>query len=203
MERESTKAIRRPRADSLRNREKLLGAASAVFRETGGAGTLEAVAREAGVGIGTLYRHFPTREALFEAVYRREINQLVDLSRSLEGTGDPVAALRTFLHGIVGMVVTKKGMINALAIVIDGSSEIACYSYDKLTGSLDRLLAPAVSAARIRPDISTEDILQTVVGMCLARREGRWEAAVIRLIDVFVDGLQLEAAEPSRLSRAG
>lgn len=184
--------MRRPRADSLRNREKLLMAAAAVFRETGGAGTLEAVARQAGVGIGTLYRHFPTREALFEAVYRREIEQLAELSRELSDTDDPVAALRRFLHGMVGMVATKKGMVAALAIAIDGTSEIACFSFATLSAAMERLHAPAVASGRMRADVSADDILQTVVGMCLARREEQWEAAVIRLIDVFVDGLKTD-----------
>lgn len=184
--------MRRPRADSLRNREKLLMAAAAVFRETGGAGTLEAVARRAGVGIGTLYRHFPTREALFEAVYRREIEQLAELSRELSETDDPVAALRRFLHGMVGMVATKKGMIAALAIAIDGTSEIACFSFATLSAAMERLHAPAVASGSMRADVSADDILQTVVGMCLARREEQWEPAVIRLIDVFVDGLKTD-----------
>ncbi|MBP0615213.1 TetR/AcrR family transcriptional regulator [Jiella mangrovi] len=190
MERELTTAMRRPRADSLRNREKLIAAAAVVFRETGGGGTLEAVARRAGVGIGTLYRHFPTREALFEAVYRREIEQLAKLSEELEGAEDPVAALRSFLHGMVGMVATKKGMIAALAVAIDGSSEIACFSLASLSTAIERLHGPAVASGRLRDDISADDILQTVIGMCLARREERWEPAVIRLIDVFVDGLR-------------
>ncbi|NDW03352.1 TetR/AcrR family transcriptional regulator [Jiella pacifica] len=189
MERQPTPAIRRPRADSLRNREKLLGAAAAVFRETGGEGTLEAVARRAGVGIGTLYRHFPTREALFEAVYRREIDQLAELSLRLEGSSDPVAALRSFLHELVGMVATKKGMIKALAIAMDGSCEIANYSQITLLAAVERLHGPAVRAGTLRADVSGEDVAQTVVGMCLARRDERWEAAVVRLSDVFLDGL--------------
>lgn len=203
MERELTTAIRRPRADSLRNREKLLAAAAAVFRETGGQGTLEAVARTAGVGIGTLYRHFPTREALFEAVYRREIDQLDDLSRELAEDDDPVAALRRFLHGMVGMVATKKGMVAALAIAIDGSCDIAVYSFTTLSAAMQRLHEPAVASGRLRPDVSADDILQTVIGMCLARREDRWEGAVTRLADVFLDGLLVPEAPAMALRREG
>ncbi|MBO0902773.1 TetR/AcrR family transcriptional regulator [Jiella sonneratiae] len=194
MEAASTKAIRRPRADSQRNREKLLVAAAAVFRETGGEGTLEAVARRATVGIGTLYRHFPTREALFEAVYRREIDQLAELARDLEGSGDPVENLRGFLHAMVGLIATKKGMIRALAIVLDGSCEITNYSQATLLSAMQRVHAPAIAAGRLRPDVSAEDVLQTVVGMCIARRDERWEAAVSRLSDVFLDGLRIDRA---------
>src|SRR3982074_981923 len=91
---QSAATVRRPRADALRNRERVLEAAKAVFRAGGPDASLEAVAKRAGVGIGTLYRHFPTREALFEAVYRREVQQLVELAEQLESAAEPVAALR-------------------------------------------------------------------------------------------------------------
>ncbi|WP_338034693.1 helix-turn-helix domain-containing protein [Jiella avicenniae] len=170
----------------------MLGAAAAVFRETGGEGTLEAVARRADVGIGTLYRHFPTREALFQAVYRREIDQLAALALKLESSDDAVAGLRDFLHALVGMVATKKGMGKALAVAIDGSSEIACYSYATLSVAMERLHAAAAAGGRLRADVSAEDMLQTVIGMCLARREDHWEPTVLRMVDVFMDGLRRE-----------
>src|SRR5215813_7065630 len=93
--------IRKPRADAVRNRERVLEAAKAVFSAGGPEGSLEAVARHAGVGIGTLYRHFPTREALYEAVYRREVDQLGDLADQLTDEADPVEALRHWLHANV------------------------------------------------------------------------------------------------------
>ena len=85
--------VRKPRADAIRNRERVLGAAKVVFSAGGPDASLEAVARQAGVGIGTLYRHFPTREALFEAVYRREVQQLGELAEQLKSEADPVDAL--------------------------------------------------------------------------------------------------------------
>ncbi|HYV87331.1 MAG TPA: helix-turn-helix domain-containing protein, partial [Candidatus Polarisedimenticolia bacterium] len=94
MARVSAAAARRPRSDSLRNRELLMQAAAAVFSAGGTNASLEAVAKRAGVGIGTLYRHFPTREALFEAVYRHEVDQLAALAEQLAGEADPVKALR-------------------------------------------------------------------------------------------------------------
>src|ERR1700678_4803727 len=97
------KTARRPRADGLRNRERVLEAAKAVFSTGGTNGSLEAVARHAGVGIGTLYRHFPTREALFEAVYRREVEQLVDLAEQLKQEA-PVDALRHWMRSNVRFV---------------------------------------------------------------------------------------------------
>src|SRR5579884_3291798 len=95
---ESEVTSRKPRADAARNRERVLEAAKTVFSAGGAEASLEAVARAAGVGIGTLYRHFPTREALYEAVYRREVQQLADLAERLRDEKDPVEALRQWMH---------------------------------------------------------------------------------------------------------
>ena len=113
------KATRRPRADAIRNRERILEAANTVFSAGGSDASLEAVARAAGVGIGTLYRHFPTREALFEAVYRHEVQQLADLAEQLKQKAKPVDALRQWMRSIVKFVATKKGMSAALALAVD------------------------------------------------------------------------------------
>src|ERR1700676_3282852 len=106
----SAATVRRPRADAVRNRERVLEAAKAVFSAGGPEASLEAVARGAGVGIGTLYRHFPTREALFEAVYRREVEHLADLAEQLKREMAPAEALRRWLRSNVEFVATKKGM---------------------------------------------------------------------------------------------
>src|SRR5271165_4480586 len=102
--------LRRPRADAVRNRERVLESAKAVFSAGGPEASLEAVAKRAGVGIGTLYRHFPTREALFEAVYRREVQQLADLAEKLKQESHPIDALRQWMRSNVEFVATKKGM---------------------------------------------------------------------------------------------
>ena len=115
--RPSKENIRKPRADAVRNRERVLEAAKAVFSAGGAEASLEAVARAAGVGIGTLYRHFPTREALFEAVYRREVQQLGDLAEQLKQEAEPLDALREWMRSNVRFVATKKGMSEALALV--------------------------------------------------------------------------------------
>src|SRR6202171_2928754 len=94
----SAEPVRKPRADAVRNRERVLEAAKAVFTAGGSEASLEAVARAAGVGIGTLYRHFPTREALFEAVYRREVQQLADLAEQLKQETQPIDALRHWMR---------------------------------------------------------------------------------------------------------
>ncbi len=184
------KTTRRPRADSIRNRERVLEAAKIVFSAGGADRSLEAVARHAGVGIGTLYRHFPTREALFEAVYRREVEQLADLADHLKTETDPIAALRRWLHANVEFVATKKGMSAALAVVAHGSTDLTAYSLSRLTEAVGQLMARAVAAGEIRDDVSPEDLLRALVGMCYTHEKPGWQDNVLRLVDVFVDGLR-------------
>jgi AcrR family transcriptional regulator len=184
--------IRRPRADAIRNRERVLEAAKAVFSAGGPDASLEAVARRAGVGIGTLYRHFPTREALFEAVYRREVQQLSELAEQLKSGPSPVDALRRWLRSNVEFVATKKGMLAALALTVHGSSELHAFSFERLTKAVGALLDRAVAAGEIRADISPEDLLRALIGMCYMHDQPGWQNSVLRLLDVFVDGLRVQ-----------
>jgi AcrR family transcriptional regulator len=190
---QSAATVRRPRADAVRNRERVLEAAKAVFGAGGPDASLEAVARRAGVGIGTLYRHFPTREALFEAVYRREVQQLGDLAEQLKSEAEPVDALRRWLRSNVEFVATKKGMSAALALAVQSSSELTAFSFDRLTKAVGALLDRAVAAGEIRADISPEDLLRALVGMCYMHDQPGWQKSVLRLLDVFVDGLCVQA----------
>lgn len=189
---QSIAVARKPRADAARNRERVLEAAKAVFNTGGPEASLEAVARRAGVGIGTLYRHFPTREALFEAVYRREVDQLTELAEQLKNETAPVDALRRWLRANVEFVATKKGMSAALAIAIQGASELTAYSFARLTKAVGALLDRAVASGEIRSDIGPEDLLRALVGMCYLHDQPGWQATVLRLLDVFVDGLRVQ-----------
>jgi AcrR family transcriptional regulator len=191
---QSVATVRRPRADAVRNRERVLEAAKAVFSAGGPDASLEAVARRAGVGIGTLYRHFPTREALFEAVYRREVQQLGDLAEQLKSEAAPVDALRRWLRSNVEFVATKKGMSAALALAVHGSSELYAYTFDRLTKAVGALLDRAVAAGEIRSDISPEDVLRALAGMSYMHDQPGWRASVLRLVDVFVDGLRVQTS---------
>jgi AcrR family transcriptional regulator len=188
----SAEAVRRPRSDALRNRERVLEAAKVVFSAGGPDASLEAVAKRAGVGIGTLYRHFPTREALFEAVYRREVEQLGELAEQLKNEAAPVDALRRWLRSNVEFVATKKGMSAALALAAHSSSDLSAYSFDRLTKAVGALLDRAVAAGEIRADIGPEDVLRALVGMCYLHDQPGWQASVLRLLDVFVDGLRIQ-----------
>ena len=122
-----------------------------IFAAGGPHASLEAVARRAEVGIGTLYRHFPTREALFEAVYRREVDQLGDLADRLTREADPVEALRAWLHAQVRLVATKKGMIGGLQLAAHGSSELKAYSFERLTRALSARSSAALLLVRFDP----------------------------------------------------
>ena len=191
---QSAETVRRPRADAVRNRERVLEAAKAVFSAGGPEASLEAVAKRAGVGIGTLYRHFPTREALFEAVYRREVQQLTELAEQLKSEAEPVDALRRWLRSNVEFIATKKGMMAALALAVHGSSELYAHTFDRLTSAVGALLERAVAAGEIRADISPEDLLRALVGMCYMHDQPGWQTSVLRLVDVFVDGLRVQAS---------
>ena len=187
----SERTSRKPRADSLRNRDRLLVAARDVFSAGGPDASLESVARVAGVGIGTLYRHFPTREALFQAVYRREVDQLVDLAVKLAAEGPPMEALRRWLHAQIGVVATKKGMLAALNPAAGSASELYANSAQRLGRSVSALMEAAVAAGAIRDDIAPEDVMRALIGMCYTREQPGWQDKVIQLMDVFLDGLRL------------
>ncbi|MBV9246996.1 MAG: TetR/AcrR family transcriptional regulator [Methylobacteriaceae bacterium] len=190
------RTARRPRADAVRNRERVLEAAKTVFSPGGPDASLEAVARHAGVGIGTLYRHFPTREALFEAVYRREVQQLADLAEELKTEAEPAEALRRWMHSNVEFVATKKGMSAALALAAYKPSELHAYTAERLTKAVAGLLDRAVAAGEIRADISAEDLLRALVAMCYMNNQPGWQVSVLRLVDVFVDGLRRQTHRP-------
>jgi len=199
MTEQSAAIVRKPRADAVRNRERVLEAAKAVFSAGGAEASLEAVARRAGVGIGTLYRHFPTREALYEAVYRREVEQLGELAEQLKNEARPVDGLRRWLSSNVEFVATKKGMAAALALAAHGSPELHSYTFDRLTEAVGALLDRAVAAGEIRADVSPEDLLRALVGMCYLHDQPGWQSTVLRLMNVFVDGLRVQ---PKALPRA-
>jgi AcrR family transcriptional regulator len=195
MEKLSTEIDRKPRADAARNRERVLEAAKSVFSAGGSEASLEAVAKRAGVGIGTLYRHFPTREALFEAVYRREVEQLSELAEHLKDEPVPVDALRRWLRSCIEFIATKKGMSAALAVAVQADSELRAYSYDSLTKAVGMLLDRAVAVGEIRSGVSSEDLFRALVGMCVLDNKPGWQTTVFRLIDIFVDGLAVSSGK--------
>lgn len=188
MDHKFARASRGPRSDSLRNRERLISAAREVFGE--GGASLEAVARRAGVGIGTLYRHFPTRDALFQAVYRHEVEQLVVLAEQLSLTAAPDEAFRRWVHANIDMVATKRGMLAALAPSPDGAKAVFDDARAQLLATIDVLMRRAQDAGTLRADVAAEDVLRALFGICYSHDDADWQVKVTRLVDVFIDGLE-------------
>lgn len=189
MEQGVPKASRKPRSDALRNRERLIVAARDVFAEGGPGASLEAVARRAGFGIGTLYRQFPTRDALFQAVYRHEVDDLVALAEALSNDADPRGALRRWVHANIGMVATKRGMLQALAPTPDGARALFTDSRARLVAAVDALMRRAQAAGALRSDLAADEVLMALYGICYSHDGPDWQARVTRLVDVFIDGL--------------
>jgi AcrR family transcriptional regulator len=178
----------RPRADAARNRERLLVAAKRVFSAGDSKASLEAVARTAGVGIGTLYRHFPTRESLYEAVYRREVDELAALADTLKSEAAPGDALRRWVEANIDFVATKKGMAAALALAAN-NKDLTAYSFDRLTRAVGALLDYARAAGVLRTEVKPQDLLRALVGMCVIQDQPDWRKTVVSLMNVFLDGL--------------
>ena len=197
---QSAGTSRKLRADAARNRLRVLKAATAVFSAGGADASLEAVARRAGVGIGTLYRHFPTRGALYEAVYQHEVQHLWELAERLKDEASPVEALRRGMRAMVEFVATKKGMSAGLALAITGFSELHARSSPRLEKAAGMLLERAVAAGEIRTGIDSGDLMRAVVGMCLVHNEPGWQAKVLPLVDVLVDGLRVGAKQRNKRS---
>jgi AcrR family transcriptional regulator len=179
------------RADARRNYDNLVAAAAKAFEENGVESSLEDVARRAGVGIGTLYRHFPTREALLEAVYRAEVESLCASAEQLVGTGPADDVLAAWLQLFVGYVSRKRGMASALKSAMRPDSELFAYVHEQIGRAGGSLLTAAVEAGAIRSDVELWDILRMASGICLAteQRPADPEQAS-RLVGLVVDGLR-------------
>lgn len=181
---------RKPRADSLRNRDLLLVAAKAAFAEGAADAPLEAVARRAGVGIGTLYRHFPTREALVAAVYAREIAQLAASAETLMAECSPGQALETWLNLLIDYMATKRVVAPVLRADPGEGAKLYASSGATILPALQRLTEAAHAAGEIRADIGFEDILRMMTGLSQGYEQPGWDAGARRLLEVMMAGLR-------------
>jgi AcrR family transcriptional regulator len=178
------------RADARRNRDKLVETAAASFAEKGGEASLEDIARQAGVGIGTLYRHFPTREHLVEAVYRRELEGLAAAAADLAATHPPDVALEEWTRRFVGYMATKRGMANSLRILMTSNSALFAEGAGLVRGALDGLLQTASSQGFVRKDIETTDLLHALSSIYSIPDSPEWRQRAHRLIGLLMDGLR-------------
>jgi AcrR family transcriptional regulator len=189
-----TEPGRSMRADARRNREKLLLAAVELFAGAGEDVPLEAIAERAGVGIGTLYRHFPTREALAEAAYRNEVQRLCDAAGELLAAQAPDAALEEWMDRFVTYVAAKRSMANMLQSVIASSdSELYADARRQMLGAITILLDAAERAGAIRTDVEAEDVLRLMSGIWLVADGEDWNERARRLLSLLMDGLRYGA----------
>ncbi|MGA5318766.1 TetR/AcrR family transcriptional regulator [Streptomyces pseudogriseolus] len=193
---------RRRRADAERNRARLITAAQRAIIETGVRVSLEQVARDADVSIATLYRHFPTRDALIEAVYRQAMSSLVDAASRLSGERDAVAALREWLLLFVDFLDTKKGMSEALGTLIGGTGALYGESSARLASAAAELVGRATRAGGIRPDVEPLDLLRALGGVANVSPDPDWKRSATRMVDVLINGLRDRTAVLPRSSGA-
>ncbi|HLY81301.1 MAG TPA: helix-turn-helix domain-containing protein [Caulobacteraceae bacterium] len=181
---------RKPRADAQRNRERLIEAAKAAFADVGADVSLEEIARRAGVGIGTLYRHFPTRDAIVEAVYRREVQQLARSAKRLLASRPAGEALHQWMRLFVDYIATKKVIAQALSTLVGGTTDLYAASGVLITDAMTMLVTRAAAAGDIRADADPADLLHALVGFTYAPSGPGWQASALRLIDILMDGLR-------------
>lgn len=165
-------------------------AAKAGFAEVGPDVSLEEIARRAGVGIGTLYRHFPTRDAIVAAVYQREVQQLAEAATRLLGSLSPGEALHQWMRLFVDYIATKKVIAPALGAIVGGVSELYASSGVRITDAISLLVERAVAGGDIRADVDAGDLLRALVAFAYAPAGPGWEASALRLIDILMDGLR-------------
>jgi AcrR family transcriptional regulator len=181
------------RADARRNRDALLAAAAQAFAAEGPEATLEAIAAAAGVGIGTLYRHFPTREALVEAAYRNELARLCDSAEELLATLAAAQAVREWMERFVDYAVTKRGMSDALRALIAAGGNPFAHSRDLMLKALQTLLDAATAAGTVRPDVAPADLLATLSGVSMVAGDEAGRAQARRVLDLVMDGMRYGA----------
>ncbi len=185
-----------PRADAMRNREHLLAAATRVFASAGRESSMRAVAREAGVGIATLYRHFPTRESLVDAVYADQVVRLTAGARELLGQLAPAAALRRWMDLFGDWIAAKNGMLDTLVAMIEAGEIAHARTRAELLAAITEILDAGRAAGDLRTDVTAEDIAASLIGIFTVASPPDHDAQAARLLDILMDGLRPPAAAP-------
>jgi AcrR family transcriptional regulator len=194
-EAEPPQHAKRLRADARRNRDRLVEVAASAFAENGVDTSLEDIARRAGVGIGTLYRHFPTREHLVEVVYRHEVEALRAAADDLASRHAPDIALAEWMQRFVDYIAAKRGMANSLRILLTTNSELFAEASGMIPLALRRLIDAAIADGSIRSDIETSDVLLALSGIYGAPDTPDWRDRSRRLVSLLMDGLRWGSAK--------
>jgi AcrR family transcriptional regulator len=181
-------APRKPRTDAQLNRERILEVAKEAFTRSGANASLDDIAREAGVGAGTLYRHFPTRDALIEAVYRTEVEKLAAAERRFAEAMSPIEALRAWMLLFVDYIAAKHIIAPALNTLVGGPSKLYEGSRALVLGAIDALVKRAIKNGDIRRDLEPFDLLRALIGVSNVASGPDWQQSARRLVDILITG---------------
>lgn len=192
---------RKPRTDAQRNRERILEVAKRAFTRDGANASLDEIAREAEVGAGTLYRHFPTRDALIEAVYRTEVQKLAAAERKFSETMPPMDALRAWMLLFVDHVATKHLIAPALNTFVGGPSKLFEGSRADIQGAIEALVNRAIKAGDIRSDLQPFDLLRALIGVSHVASTPDWQQSARRLVDILITGSRTARNLPTSRAR--
>jgi AcrR family transcriptional regulator len=179
---------RKPRTDAVQNRERILEVAKQAFTRSGANTRLDDIAKQAGVGPGTLYRHFPTRDALLEAVYHTEVAKLAAAERDLAAKLPPIEALRAWMLLFVDYIAAKHIIAPALNTIVGGPSKLYEASRAQISGAIEALVKRAVKSGDIRKDLEPFDLLRALIGVSNVASAPDWQQSARRLVDILISG---------------
>ena len=181
-------SVRKPRSDAQRNRERILEAAKEAFTRAGVDASLDEIAKEAGVGAGTLYRHFPTRETLLGAVYRTEMEKLASAERKFAEELPPVEALRAWLLLFVDYIAAKQLIGPALTALLGDPKKVFEDSHARVWEAIRALVKRAIKSGDIRKDLDPIDLLRALIGVANVATSPDWQQSARRLVDILIAG---------------
>jgi AcrR family transcriptional regulator len=181
-------AARKPRTDALQNRKRILEVAREAFARHGANTSLDDIAKEADVGAGTLYRHFPNRNALIEAVYRTEVEKLAAAERKFAETMPPIEALRAWMRLFVDYIAAKQIIAPALNTFIGGPAKLYEGSRAQIQGAIDALVKRAIKSGDVRKDLDPFDLLRALIGVSNVASTPDWQQSAKRLVDILIAG---------------
>ena len=188
MTKKHSTTARKPRIDALRNRERILEVAKAAFTRQGANASLEEIAKQASVGAGTLYRHFPTRDELIEGVYRNEVEKLAAAAARFAETMSPLEALRAWMLLLVDYIAAKHIIAPALNTVVGGPSRLYEGSRSLIQGAIDELVKRAKRSGDLRRNLDAYDLLRALIGVSHVGSGADWQQSARRLVDILIAG---------------
>jgi AcrR family transcriptional regulator len=180
--------VRKPRADAQRNRDRVLEVALDAFTRLGADASLDDIAKQAGVGAGTLYRHFPTRDELLKAVYRSEVEKLAAAQQKFAETMPPMEALRAWMLLFIDYIAAKKIIAPALNNLVGGPKKVFEASHDQIWEAIRALVKRAIKSGDVRKDLDPVDLLRALIGVANVATSPDWQQSARRLVDILVTG---------------